>query len=236
MPYNRAYVKTANERLRKLEDVYHKTTESNAYQYLSDQATDHPNTTGRFINMSEDLEHIRFINKTDYDKLSAEEQAQFDKMVNDFLDAPTSTKSGIESKYNKAFSEFNKDNEYQFKSVDDYKKFWKIYHDQVEKDETLKVGSDAIDLIFEHANTDWFYDKNGRLNTNKVKKVLRYIRDDNWSKLPSNKKNVRSNISSKKSATGRRSSRKPASSTKPRKGRGSKIQNIRDIRKNSKDF
>lgn len=80
--YDRAAVKRANERLRKLDTVTHLDTNSPAYNYL--ERRKNSGRWGKYFQEREDNK-VRFINKTQYEALSTKEKREFRKMVNDFM-------------------------------------------------------------------------------------------------------------------------------------------------------
>lgn len=183
--YRASLVKSANERLRKIEKVYNATNDSNIYVWLQKQAVEHPNTTGKFLGYLDEegnkqleyTDRIRFLNKTDFEKLTDNEKSQYNQMLDRFFESNTSTKIGIEEKYRKAMQSFNEENKYQFDNVEDYKKFWDTYNNMVESDQMSKLDSDTIWYAFENIDIP------AMMNENKIEKALRYLSTGKWSEL-----------------------------------------------------
>ncbi len=183
--YRASLVKSANERLRKIEKVYNATNDSNVYVWLQKQAVEYPNTTGKFLGYLDEqgnkqleyTDRIRFLNKSDFEKLTDNEKSQYNQMLDRFLESNTSTKIGIDEKYRKAMQSFNEENKYQFDNVEDYKKFWDTYNNMVESDQMSKLDSDTIWYAFENIDIP------AMMNENKIEKALRYLSTGKWSEL-----------------------------------------------------
>ena len=192
--YRRGLVKTANERLRKIETKYHLTEDSIAYKKIANFALSEPNGKGKFFSVSDDMDKIRFLNKTEFMKLTEEQRIEYNEMLDKFLGAKTSTKIGIEQSFQNALDTFNKDNEhgFQFDNVDQYKEFWKTYQNVTEGriDDKL-YNSLSLDIFFNN------FDIKKLLETETLEDVLRTklgTPNKKWSDILTKKSNIRKNV------------------------------------------
>lgn len=190
--YRRGLVKVANERLRKLEKVYHATDDSNAYRKI-EELSNTVQTTGKFFNVDEVQDSIRFINKTDFMKLTEAQKVEYNDILDKFLEAKTSTFTGVENKFKSALESFNKDNEhgFQFDNVDQYKTFWKTYQDVTEGRITDEQYNElSLDILFNN------YDIKKLIENNTLEDVLRSKLGNTgtkWSSILTKKTNIRKN-------------------------------------------
>lgn len=181
--YNANLVKTANERLRRLEKQG-LTDDSNEYVKVRTYAKSYPKTKGKIYNISDDERRIRFLNKEDWQALSPEEKEYFERRLQAFLESETSVTGNIEAKYRKAFETFkaNKDSKIGdlFKNIeyDDYKRFFRTYRDKVIKDKNDTYGYDVLSQAFE------FIDIEKALTDNQIEEIFEYLRDERWDLIP----------------------------------------------------
>lgn len=188
--YERSLVKTANERLRKIEKVYGLTEDSNEYRIVSKYAIEYPKTKGKIYRLLDEdgnrtndprkAVSIRFINKTEYEKLSVKEQRYFNEVLDKFLNASTTTKAGIESKYEKGYTTFmqNYGDKYKDMSINQYKDFFKIYRDMVNKDKKSHFDYNTLVQTLE------YIDISTAMTDNQITQVMKYISTDRWNKIP----------------------------------------------------
>lgn len=151
--YDRAKVKRLNERFRKLEKVYKKADSSVAYQTALHYAT--TTKQRKFWNVKFDSAHsddvqLRMLNKTDFEKLSLEERQRFNEVLDNLLNAKTTTKLGIEQVENKSYMSFLRNHGLSEDQLS-FKKYQQLmkYKDSYNKQHFEKyIGSDEINSLF----------------------------------------------------------------------------------------
>lgn len=190
--YSKELVKSANERLRKLEKVYKFTDKdtgrvysmadwSNEYRMVKKYATEYPNSyKGKIYRVSDDGKSIRFISKSEYDKLSAEEKRYFNEVLQNFLNAETSKGSGVSEQIDKAYKTFmqNYGDKYASLSKMDYMELFTVYRDQVTADKANHFDYDSFARIITNL------DVGALINDRQLEEAIRYVETNNWHKIP----------------------------------------------------
>lgn len=179
IPYNKAVVKSANERLRKIEKVYNLVDDSNEYRMVKKYAIEYPKTKGKIYRVGKD-DSIRFISEREFNKLSDKEKAYFNEVLNNFMSASTSTKQGIEEKYNKAYETFMEHygTNYPNLTMDEYKDFFKTYRDLVSADKKNQFDYNVLVQSLE------FIDIGTALNDNQLEQSMKYVATNRFNKIP----------------------------------------------------
>ena len=182
--YDKALVKAANERLRKIEKVYNLTQDSNEYKLAKKYATEYSKTKGKIYDTKRlqrtKGEELRFISEEEYKKLSPQDQKYFNEVLSNFMEASTSTKAGVESKYQKSYETFmsHYGDKYPDLSKEDYKEFFRTYRDLVNAD--TKNQFDYTTLV----QTLEFVDISQALNQGQLEKAMRYVSTNRFDKIP----------------------------------------------------
>lgn len=161
--YDKNLVKTANERLRKLESVhaefhslkkagitrkYDFSAMSSAYRTVKHYAEEMPEGLGKIYRIDEETGAIRFIGKRAYEALTPEEQRYFERTLNQFLEDPTSRKMGVEEAYQQAYKTFKKEHkQYRRMSFEEYMDTWKTYQDIVKADEDNHFSYEKVQVL-----------------------------------------------------------------------------------------
>lgn len=136
-------IKRANDRLRRLEYMNPEThtnltEDSNEYRLALKYAVEQPNAKGKIYNQKKlfDENRLRFISYDEYKNLSKEDKTYFRNVLKNFLRASTTTEAGINSKYEKALDTFTATYGDIFKTVEEYKKFFRTFRDYVTADKS----------------------------------------------------------------------------------------------------
>lgn len=183
--YNRDWVKVANERLRKLESVHN--FNKKQFPKLYDMGISFSNLSaeyrmieryagrqdekGKIYRTTEDGRGIRFINKTEYDKLTDAEKDYFNKTLQNFLESETSTKTGVLESYKKAYETFKANHDaYSGMTFEDYMQTWKVYHDQIMPDKQNHFSYSRFTQLLESGNFTF-----EMLTGNQAEEVRNYI-------------------------------------------------------------
>lgn len=173
-------INLANNRLRNLEKL-NLTDDSNEYRLVKKYAIEQPNSKGKIYNFDEENEDkVRFLNYSEYSKLSQEDRKYFRQVLRNFLASKTSTKSGINKKYEKAYETFmgNYGDQFPTMELEDYKGFFKIYRDMVK---TEKDSQRAYNALVQTLN---FIDIESALSAGDMAEVLRFVYNDEWGNIP----------------------------------------------------
>lgn len=164
-------VKTANERLRKLETVNRLAMSSEAYQSIERFATDANSKSSKFyreVKNKDGSPGIRFIKPGQYNKLTEYEKRQFNDVVESFLEDKTTTKLGIEKVHRDQYNKFMKHHKELNWTYDEYMDFWGAYSQaQADKQDVIAYG--VLTQIF-NARTEFSQD----LSADKIMKLLNY--------------------------------------------------------------
>ena len=180
--YDRALVKAANERLRKIESVYKLADDSNEYKLALKYATEYSKTKGKIYNQDilRDSHKVRFISESDFMKLSPQEQKYFNEVLSNFMQASTSTKTGIESKYQKSYETFmsHYGENYSDLTIDQYKEFFRTYRDLVNADKRNQFDYTTLVQTLE------FVDIGQALNQGQLATAMRYVATNRFDKIP----------------------------------------------------
>lgn len=173
-------INLANNRLRNLEKL-NLIDDSNEYRLVKKYAVEQPNSKGKIYNFDEENEDkIRFLNYSEYSKLSQEDRKYFRQVLRNFLASKTSTKSGINKKYEKAYETFmgNYGDQFPSMELEDYKSFFKVYRDMVKSE---KDSQRAYNALVQTLN---FIDIESALSAGDMAEVLRYVYNDEWGNIP----------------------------------------------------
>ena len=148
--FPRSLVKTANERLRKLETVNHMAQSSEAYKSIERFANDPNSYSSKFyreVKNKDGSPGIRFITPGEYNKLSRYDQMKFDEIVNNFLENKTTTKLGIEKVRKDNYDSFMRNHPDLNWSQDEYDEFWRNYS-QAQKDKEDVIAYTMLTQVF----------------------------------------------------------------------------------------
>ena len=178
--YNKSVVKAANERLRKIEKVWNMTEDSNEYKLVRKYAIEYPKTKGKIYKLGKNMDSVRFLSETEYNKLSDKEKKYFNEVLNNFMNASTSTKQGIELKYQQSYSTFmyHYGDKYPSLTQDQYKEFFRTYRDLANADK--KNQFDYTTLV----QTLEFVDISEALSQNQLETAMRYVATNRFHKIP----------------------------------------------------
>ena len=175
-------VKAANERLRKLEKVHkgYKTGKSLAqssevYQSMEEYATSYPKTKGKIYTRNKDG-NIRFLNQTQFDKLSAQDKKYYLDRINTFLESKSSTASGIKEAHKKSYETFMKNYGDKFPdlSFTQYEEFFEAYNYNMVEDHKNHFSYEDWSSVLTNINID------EAMNDNQMEAVMEYIRAKDW--------------------------------------------------------
>jgi len=176
-------VKRANERLRKLETVNRMAQSSEAYKSIERFATDPNSSSYKFYREKQNKDGspgIRFMTGDEYYKLTRYEQMRFDEIVKNFLESPTSYKTGIEVVRKKNYDKFMKNHPDLHWSQEEYENFWKNYS-QAQKDKEDVIAYSMLTQVF---NAVTPYSNN--LTDNKIQTLVHYNNKElRYSEAPS---------------------------------------------------
>ena len=181
-------VKAANERLRKLEKV-HKgyksgkslAQSSEAYQSMEEYATSYPKTKGKIYTRNKDG-NIRFLNKTQFDKLSAQDKKYYLDRINAFLESKSSTASGIREAHKKSYETFMKNygNKFPDLTLDQYEDFFEVYNYNMVEDHKNHFSYEDWSAVLTNINID------EAMTDNQMEAVMEYIRAKDWNGISQN--------------------------------------------------
>jgi len=181
--FPRSQVKTANERLRKLETVNRMAQSSEAYKSIERFALDPNAYSSKFyrqVTNKDGSPGIRFITPSEYNKLSRYDQMKFDEIVRNFLENKTTTKLGIEKVRKDNYDSFMKNHPDLHWSQEEYENFWQNYS-QAQKDKEDVIAYTMLTQIF-NAVTPF---SNG-LTDNKISEIINYNNKElRYSEAPS---------------------------------------------------
>jgi len=181
--FPRSQVKTANERLRKLETVNLMAQSSEAYKSIERFALDPNAYSSKFyrqVTNKDGSPGIRFITPSEYNKLSRYDQMKFDEIVRNFLENKTTTKLGIEKVRKDNYDSFMKNHPDLHWSQEEYENFWQNYS-QAQKDKEDVIAYTMLTQIF-NAVTPF---SNG-LTDNKISEIINYNNKElRYSEAPS---------------------------------------------------
>lgn len=173
--FPKSAVKTANERLRKLETVNRLAMSSEAYKSIERYANE-PNSMSskfyRFVTNKDGSPGIRFITPGEYRNLTAYEKRRFEETVQQFLNNQTTTKLGVEKVRRDNYNSFMDNHPDLHWTFDEYNEFWKTYS-QAQSDRGDVIAYGLLTQIF-NSTTD--YSKN--LSENKIEELVHYNASD----------------------------------------------------------
>lgn len=181
--YNKALVKRANERLRKLNTVYGKfygvegqfdfANMSSAYRTVKRYA-ERNDWKGK-IYRETSSGNIAFITEKEFNDLSDKEKRYFMKSLTGFLESETSTKMGVERSYIKAYESFKENHPglYDDMTFTEYMDMWKTYEDQVKPDESNHYDYSLLQMFINNG----LFNSEGieQLSSEQAQKSLHYM-------------------------------------------------------------
>lgn len=181
-------VKAANERLRKLEKV-HKgykagkslSQSSEAYQAIEEYATSYPKTKGKIYSRNKEG-RVRFLNQTEYDKLSEQDKKYYLERINAFLSSKSSTASGIKAAHKQSYETFMKryGDKYPDLSFSQYEDFFEAYNYNMVEDSNAHFGYDEWSAALKHIKID------EAMTDNQMDAIMEYLRANDWVGLANN--------------------------------------------------
>ena len=181
-------VKAANERLRKLEKVHKRyksgkslAQSSEAYQSMEEYATSYPKTKGKIYTRNKDG-NIRFLNKTQFDKLSAQDKKYYLDRINAFLESKSSTASGIREAHKKSYETFMKNYGDKFPdlTLSQYEDFFEVYNYNMVEDHKNHFSYEDWSAVLTNINID------EAMNDNQMEAVMEYVRAKDWNGISQN--------------------------------------------------
>lgn len=169
--FPKSAVKTANERLRKLETVNRMAASSTAYKSIDRFANDPNSLSSKFyreVVNKDGSPGIRFITPSEYRKLTEYEKRRFDETVEQFLENKTTTKLGIEKVRKDNYDAFMKNHPDLSWNQDEYERFFSAY-DQAKQDKEDVVIYGVLTQILT-ASTPF----SEGLDDNKIQELIHY--------------------------------------------------------------
>lgn len=170
--YNKNLVKVANERLRKLEKVSKMASQSPAYKTIQKLVMSPNSPSAKFYKLGADGS-VRFINKTEYSKLTPYEQKKYNEALNAFLNNQTSTKLGIQKARKDAYDAFMENHPNLNWTQEDYERFWKNYSDS-EADGEDKNRYQRLTGFFNNPDPDYA----SNLTDEKIEEIMSYTNNE----------------------------------------------------------
>ena len=182
-PYPKADVKVVNERFRKIEKVYKLTEDSNEYKLARKYAVEYSkNYKGKIYDQNRLYEEnqLRMISEEQYNKWSAKEKKYFNEVLQNILNASTTTRRGIESKYEKSYSTFmgNYGDKYPNLSKEEYIDFFRTYRNMVNADKKNQFDYNTLVQTLEYV------DIGEALRQDQLEQAMKYIATDRMHKIP----------------------------------------------------
>ena len=182
-PYPKADVKVVNERFRKIEKVYNLTEDSNEYKLARKYATEYSKTyKGKIYDQTRlfDNNELRLINEEAYNKLSAKQKKYFNEVVQNILNASTTTKKGVEDKFKEAHKTFMKNygKQHPGLELEDYKELFRTYRDMVNADKKNQFDYNTLSQTLE------FIDIGSALRDDQLRQAMKYISTNRFNKIP----------------------------------------------------
>lgn len=172
-----ALVKAANERLRKLEKVFGLSQSSEIYQLMSKYKESYSKTKGKIYDQRpEYADKVRFINKQQFDKLSAEDKLYFIERINIFMSSATSTKTGIEAARSQSYKTFMKryGAKYPNLTEEQYAAFFSTYNYNIVGDSETHFRYSEWSKVLSHIAID------EAMTDEQMDDVMSYVRSNNW--------------------------------------------------------
>ena len=180
--YPAKLVKAANERLRKLEKVHEGlkkgrplSQSSEAYQSIEEYATSYPKTKGKIYKRNKEG-NVRFINQTEFDKLSAQDKKYYVERINAFLESKSSKAGGIREAHRKSYNTFMDRYGKQFPDMnfEMYEEFFEVYNYNMVEDSKDHFGYSDWSAVLEQVKID------EAMKAEQMDKVMEYIRANDW--------------------------------------------------------
>ena len=186
--YNRSKVKTANERLRKLETISKLAHQSQAYRSIEKYFNDPNSVDNKFyraVTNKDGTPGIRFLTPSQYAGLSEFEQKEFDKTLEQFLSNQTSTKLGVKKAQKDAYLKFMDNHPELNWTQDEYENFWKKYYDY-NKDQEEKERYNRLTQVLESPD---YFDIADDLTDAKIEEIIHYTnREYRYTEAPAKTK------------------------------------------------
>ena len=175
--FDRALFKAANERLRKLEKVNKKAKSSEMYQLMQKYAVSYPKTKGKIYTMKDGK--LRFINKSAFDKLSAEEKSYYIDRLNRFMESNTTTATGISQAHKQSYETFMEryGKMYPGLTQSQYEDFFSTYNYNVVGDSESHYSYSDWSKVLSNIRID------KAMSDKEMNKVMDYVRSENWQGL-----------------------------------------------------
>lgn len=180
--YPAKLVKAANERLRKLEKVHKGYKEgkslaqsSEVYQSIEDYATSYPKTKGKIYKRNKEG-NVRFINQSEFEKLSEQDKKYYIERIEAFLSSKSSTASGIREAHKKSYDTFmrNYGDKFPDMSFEMYENFFDVYNSNMVEDSKNHFGYSEWSAILDNIQIDQ------AMTDNQMDQVMEYVRANDW--------------------------------------------------------
>lgn len=180
--YPKADVKVVNERFRKIEKVWNLTEDSNEYKLARKYATEYSKTKGKIYDQDKlkSSNSVRLLSEAEYNKLSPLEKKYFNEVLQNILNASTTTKKGIEDKYTKSYNTFMETYGSNYKGLkkEEYIEFFRTYRAMVNADKKNQFDYNTLVRTLEYV------DIGEALRDDQLKQAMRYISTDRIHKIP----------------------------------------------------
>ena len=170
-------LKAANERLRKLEKVSQKASSSEIYQLMSKYATSYSKTKGKIYSQEAIAQgKVRFLNKTDFNKLSAEDKKYYLERLEQFMSSKSSTLTGIKESHKKSYETFMQlyGDKYPELTQKQYEEFFSTYNANVVGDSMDHFSYSDWSRVLTNIKID------EAMSDNQMQNVMTYIRANDW--------------------------------------------------------
>lgn len=190
--YPKDIVKAANERLRKLEKVFKwgKNGEtkslaesSERYQNMLRYRESYPLTKGKIYTTDKEGKGLRFINATEFKKLSDQEKEYYVNELIKFMESASSTKTGIHEAHRKSYETFMKNNGSKVGNLtyDEYLEFFGQYNQKVVADANAHFSYTDLSKALFNIKIDV------ALRDNQLSDIMQKIhsgRREDWNDIP----------------------------------------------------
>lgn len=177
LAFPKAILKAANERLRKLEKVSKLAKSSEIYQLMMKYAVSYPKTKGKIYDPKAIAKgQVRFLNKSEFEKLSAEEKQYYIERLNKFMESQSSTVTGIKDAHKRAYESFMKQygNKFPDLTQEQYNEFFENYNANVVGDSDSHFSYEDWSKVLTNIKLDEV------MSDNQIEKVMEYVRTNNW--------------------------------------------------------
>lgn len=191
--YPKDIVKAANERLRKLEKVFKwgngkkgnaLSESSEIYQLMLKYKDSYHETKGKIYTTDKSGKGLRFINKSEFDKLSKEDKEYYIDRLIAFMESASSTKTGINEAHRKAYKSFmdKYGNKYPGLTYEQYGDMFSTYNSKVVDDNNAHYSySDLSKALYNIRIDTALRDK----QFDRVMKLIHSGKKEDWAKIDS---------------------------------------------------